>query len=489
MTGADSVEVRIGNFNAPHSAELLRKRMNKAIVESHVHMTLDVARLGANSAVANSGMTNISGELGDAIRPSKRVVILRTRERTSEGDPIQDHESEFWIDTASLDYTGFYLRTPWQGIFNLRDIINNGYRWAHREVVPYTRISEGTGPRRFGGLVGRRTDEEIDGNYERVYYHRYKARLQVLIPIRDTSSLWSTVYTEEDAYLCEGQTISKRPLELFEAVGLVNVQSHSDHYSFSMPEPRIFKIDKVQVDNFILDHVRVRDVFNLIRSMIGSVADYEDIRLSWDRAARTAVINVVRHGVVAEPIPSMTSQQPVPTPPTPVQTQPPTSPPASSNINDIWDHVTIDRINGLHPAIRGNATAFILDAQSRGIYLRITNGYRTFAEQDALHAQGRTATGNIVTNARGGESWHNFGLAIDVLEFRNGVTTADNMLWETENWDLIGAIGRSHGFEWGGDWTSFVDRPHFQITFGHTTAELRNRRSQNRMEGGFVILT
>ena len=46
--------------------------------------------------------------------------------------------------------------------------------------------------------------------------------------------------------------------------------------------------------------------------------------------------------------------------------------------------------------------------------------------------------------------------------------------WNTtmENWGRIGAIGQRFGLEWGGNWTTFVDRPHFQMTFGHTIRQL-----------------
>lgn len=57
-----------------------------------------------------------------------------------------------------------------------------------------------------------------------------------------------------------------------------------------------------------------------------------------------------------------------------------------------------------------------------GIKLRVAQATRTIAQQNALYAQGRTAPGRIVTNAKGGESYHNYGLAIDVIEIKNGKT-------------------------------------------------------------------
>ena len=122
-----------------------------------------------------------------------------------------------------------------------------------------------------------------------------------------------------------------------------------------------------------------------------------------------------------------------------------------------WDPVTDKRIAKLDPSVQGPASDFINQVErDLGITLRVSAGYRSFAEQDALYAQGRTTPGSIVTNARGGQSSHNHGLAIDVVEISNG-----NVNWDTD-WNGIANIGRSHGFSWGGDWTGFVDRPHFQ---------------------------
>ena len=75
--------------------------------------------------------------------------------------------------------------------------------------------------------------------------------------------------------------------------------------------------------------------------------------------------------------------------------------------------VTNRRIRELHPRLGIAARQFINTVEGElGIQLRITQGYRSIAEQDALYAQGRTAPGEIVTNARGGQSYHNYGLAL-----------------------------------------------------------------------------
>ena len=151
-------------------------------------------------------------------------------------------------------------------------------------------------------------------------------------------------------------------------------------------------------------------------------------------------------------------------------------------IQNIWDPITVDRINQLHPDVQEAAIDFILEAQEQGIYLRITSGYRSVDEQNELYAQGRTEPGIIVTNARGGESYHNYGVAFDVVEIKDG-----EALWNNE-WKEIGEIGKKYGFEWGGDWISFVDLPHFQMTFGYDESELWEMYNEDEMENGYVIL-
>jgi RHS repeat-associated protein len=135
-----------------------------------------------------------------------------------------------------------------------------------------------------------------------------------------------------------------------------------------------------------------------------------------------------------------------------------------------WDISTNRRTRELHPSVSTAARQFINTVESElGIQLRITQGYRSIAEQDALYAQGRTTPGEVVTNARGGESYHNYGLAFDVVEMVNGRANWNTTL---QNWSRIGVIGPRFGLEWGGNWTTFVDRPHFQITFGNNIRQL-----------------
>ncbi|WP_052087904.1 M15 family metallopeptidase [Paenibacillus wynnii] len=137
------------------------------------------------------------------------------------------------------------------------------------------------------------------------------------------------------------------------------------------------------------------------------------------------------------------------------------------------------RLKGLHPAVLAAATALIERSYTRGVPILITQGLRTIAEQEGLYAQGRTKPGKIVTNARGGYSYHNFGLSIDfALLLPNGSsvswdTTRDGDSDKTTDWMEVVQEAKALGFEWGGDWTTFKDYPHFQMSFGLNTAQLR----------------
>ena len=79
----------------------------------------------------------------------------------------------------------------------------------------------------------------------------------------------------------------------------------------------------------------------------------------------------------------------------------------------IWDPITEDRIKTLHPAIREAAVKFILDAQAAGIFLRVTEGFRSWERQDEVYKKG-------LSKAKAGQSYHNYGMALDVVEIRDG---------------------------------------------------------------------
>lgn len=130
------------------------------------------------------------------------------------------------------------------------------------------------------------------------------------------------------------------------------------------------------------------------------------------------------------------------------------------------------RLDELHPKVKELALKLKEECKKVGIELCIYCTYRSIAEQNALYAQGRTKPGEVVTNAKGGQSMHNFRVAFDCGPVING-----DVAWKREDlFRKIGAIGKKLGLEWGGDFTKikngkrvpFPDLPHFQLTQGLT---------------------
>lgn len=143
-------------------------------------------------------------------------------------------------------------------------------------------------------------------------------------------------------------------------------------------------------------------------------------------------------------------------------------------LQTLLDRSNRNMAQGTHSVVRESALELIRRAYKEGIYVQISEGHRSYARQNELYAQGRTKPGNIVTNAKGGQSWHNFGIAIDFFLVSDDGKQA---LWNVNSkWRRAAQIGKQLGFEWGGDWTSFVDYPHLQMTGGLTLAQLRAGR-------------
>ena len=131
----------------------------------------------------------------------------------------------------------------------------------------------------------------------------------------------------------------------------------------------------------------------------------------------------------------------------------------------------------LHPQVQGLIRSFINKVYAQHqVQLVIVQSYRTYAQQDALYAKGRTASGSIVTKAKGGQSNHNFALAVDVFPLWEDGQLHMDAKSDKKNVQIlrkIAPVGKSIGLEWGGDWKSMVDNPHFQLKTGKTMAQLR----------------
>jgi len=116
-------------------------------------------------------------------------------------------------------------------------------------------------------------------------------------------------------------------------------------------------------------------------------------------------------------------------------------------------------------------------AGDHGTSYIVISGNRTWAEQNALYAIGRTVPAPAIrTHARGGQSNHNFGIAIDGGIFRRGkYLDNDNPQLASRVHTLIGKQAKKHGLEWGGEWTRFKDFPHIEVRTGLTLAQKRAR--------------
>lgn len=129
-------------------------------------------------------------------------------------------------------------------------------------------------------------------------------------------------------------------------------------------------------------------------------------------------------------------------------------------------------ITKLHPTLRKKLKKLQEKCRKKGLYIGIAECFRTVEEQNALYAQGRTKPGNIVTNVRGTDygSHHQWGTAFDFYRADGKGAYNDSDGFFTK----VGKIGKSIGLEWGGSWTSPVDKPHFQLKkWGSTTAKLK----------------
>lgn len=121
----------------------------------------------------------------------------------------------------------------------------------------------------------------------------------------------------------------------------------------------------------------------------------------------------------------------------------------------------------LRPLVQRKADQMVAAFQAAGMPIRIVEGVRSCERQDALYAQGRTKPGNIVTNAKCGDSYHQYGVAVDFVFRKEGYGATD------EQWEILGRAGEALGFEWGGRWKSFPDKPHFQLTLGHKLKDFK----------------
>jgi hypothetical protein len=173
---------------------------------------------------------------------------------------------------------------------------------------------------------------------------------------------------------------------------------------------------------------------------------------------------------------------------------------ALSNMPPIatWDKFTNQRIETLHPLIKNLVAKIVNECYDIGIKIRITSDghLRTFDKQNELYGHSRTSeqlkakginpeyakpNETWKTNAIGGESFHNYGLAVDIVTI-----AGKDLVWIPSH--KVVEIFKKYGFEWGGDWKGKKkDNPHFQITFDYTIKQLQEMYNNHQIDGkGYI---
>lgn len=135
--------------------------------------------------------------------------------------------------------------------------------------------------------------------------------------------------------------------------------------------------------------------------------------------------------------------------------------------------ITSRSLDELLTPVAERARKLLLLCEEAGIELLVTCTYRDHEAQNRLYAQGRTLPGNIVTWVRGGDSWHNWRRAFDVVPMRNGKCVWSTRGLDRKIWLRVGELGGSVGLEWGGNWPRHPDFPHFQDRTGKTLLQLK----------------
>jgi peptidoglycan LD-endopeptidase CwlK len=149
---------------------------------------------------------------------------------------------------------------------------------------------------------------------------------------------------------------------------------------------------------------------------------------------------------------------------------------------------SLARLHLLHPKVRDSGIIAYQEAVRKtpvGVHPCITETLRSFQRSDELYAQGRTKPGAIVSNSKGGQSYHNYGLAIDFVLEIDGKQS-----WKVdENWMKVVEIFKAHGWDWGGDFKSIKDYPHFEMRLGYNWRDLLIMHNNRKVDkDGYVII-
>lgn len=130
-------------------------------------------------------------------------------------------------------------------------------------------------------------------------------------------------------------------------------------------------------------------------------------------------------------------------------------------------------LSDLNPKVAAMCSEFINRCKAQHIDILITSTYRDAESQNALYAQGRTALGKKVTNAKGGQSYHNWKVAFDFCPLVNGKPNWNDVALYTK----CGEIAESVGLEWAGRWKTFKELAHCQYTGGLTLHDFQQGKT------------
>jgi len=152
------------------------------------------------------------------------------------------------------------------------------------------------------------------------------------------------------------------------------------------------------------------------------------------------------------------------------------------------DERSAKHIETLTPEVKDAFMNFIIEAKElvakEGLDYKIICGTRSWEQQEALYAKGRTAPGPKVTNAKPGSSMHNFGLAIDCGVFKGKVYMDDSTPADKKIADMMhkqaSTLCAKHNLRWGGNFKSLYDAPHFEYNTPYSLAELCSRREAKK---------
>ncbi|UOQ43344.1 peptidoglycan-binding protein [Halobacillus salinarum] len=149
---------------------------------------------------------------------------------------------------------------------------------------------------------------------------------------------------------------------------------------------------------------------------------------------------------------------------------------------------SIRAMGKVHKAVKEKILDVQRQAYDEGIQMQISSGFRSFEEQAQLYGKGRPSykwhgkhygsSGKIVTNAEPGESVHNYGFAVDF--FLTSYDGQDSIWNVNDDWMRVVELAKHKGFTWGGDWTSFPDRPHLQLTGSLTWKDLQKGKRPSK---------